>query len=162
MVVQCKNFHALRFMAERKVGSLEANPIFSNCFQGETISVQHIPLLQDPLSLLRDLLTASTAREKGFRKNIVIYKTAVCMASVHVTWVSRGEGQSGFNPTVTPQGRIHHFLGALQLARSKRPASQTLMYSVSSVVRIAQVLIALSRPVSRACSTSTTCMFRAS
>ncbi len=44
------------------------------------------------------------------------------MASVHANWVIRGEGQSGFNPTVTLQGRIHHFLGALQPASGRRPA----------------------------------------
>ncbi len=37
------------------------------------------------------------------------------MASVKEDWVSIGEGQSGFNPTVTLRGRIHHFLGDLRL-----------------------------------------------
>ncbi len=36
-------------------------------------------------------------------------------------WVSKGERQSGFNPTVTLQIRIHHFLGALQTAPGRRP-----------------------------------------
>ncbi len=109
-------------MAQRRVGSSEANPIFSNCCQGEKLTVKHIPLLQDPPSLLRELRTGSTPREKGFRKNIVKYNNALCMASVHANWVSRGEGQSNFNPTVTLQGRIHHFLGALQPAPGRRPA----------------------------------------
>ncbi len=37
MDVECKNCPALRFVAERKVGSSEANSIFSNCFQGESL-----------------------------------------------------------------------------------------------------------------------------
>ncbi len=105
-----------------KVGSSEANPIFSNCCQGENLSVQHITLLQDPPSFLRELFTGSIPRDKGFCKNIVNYKNALCMASVHANWVNRGEGQSNFNPTVTCQGRIHHFLGALQPATGRRPA----------------------------------------
>ncbi len=44
------------------------------------------------------------------------------MASVHANWVSRGEGQSNFNPTVTLQGRIHHFLGAFQPALGRKLA----------------------------------------
>ncbi len=44
------------------------------------------------------------------------------MASVHANWVSRSEGQSNCNPTVTLQGRIHHFLGALQPAPGRKPA----------------------------------------
>ncbi len=44
------------------------------------------------------------------------------MASVYANWVSRCEGQSGFNPTVILQGRICHFIGALQPAPCRRPA----------------------------------------
>ncbi len=83
MDVECKNGHALRFVAERKVGSSETNPIFSNCCQGEKLIVQHITLLPDPPSLLSELLTGSTPREKGFRNNTVKYNYALCMASVH-------------------------------------------------------------------------------
>ncbi len=68
--------------------------------------MQHISLLQHPPSLLRELLTATTPRDKGVRKNIFKYNNALCMASVHANWVSRGEGQSGVNQTVTLQGRI--------------------------------------------------------
>ncbi len=55
MDVECKSCHALQFAVERKVGNSEANLIFSNCFQGETLTVQHIPLLPDPPSLLREV-----------------------------------------------------------------------------------------------------------
>ncbi len=109
MDVECKT----RFVAERNVRCSEANPVFSNCCQGEELNLKHIPLLQDPPSLLRELLTGSTPRDKGFRKNIVQYITALCMASMHANWVSGGEGQSTFNPTVALHGRIHNFLGAL-------------------------------------------------
>ncbi len=44
------------------------------------------------------------------------------MASVHANWVSRGEGQAWFDPTVTLQGRIHYFLGALQPGPGRKPA----------------------------------------
>ncbi len=44
------------------------------------------------------------------------------MASVHANWMNRGEGQANFNPTVTLQGRINHFLGALQAAPGSGPA----------------------------------------
>ncbi len=117
-----ENCRAIRFMAERNIGDSEANPIFFNCCRSEKLTVQHIQLLQDQPSLLRELLTGSTPREKRLRKSIVKYKNALCMASVHANWVSRGEGQSGFNPTVTVQGRIYHFLGALQPAPGRRPA----------------------------------------
>ncbi len=92
MDVECKYCRALRFVAERKVGSSEANPVFSNCCQGEKLTAQQIPLLQDPPSFLRELLTGSTPRDKVFRKNIVKYNNALCMALVHTNWVNRGAG----------------------------------------------------------------------
>ncbi len=109
----------------RKVGSSEANPIFSNCC-GKAHCTEHSVAPRSRRSLPRELLTGSTLRDKGFRKNIVKYNNGLCMASVHANWVSRGEGQSGFNPTVTPQGRIHHFLGALQPAPGRRPAFRSV------------------------------------
>ncbi len=45
------------------------------------------------------------------------------MASVHANWVHRGEGNSSFNPTVTVQGRIHHYIGGLQPAPGRSSAS---------------------------------------
>ncbi len=44
------------------------------------------------------------------------------MAPVPAKWMNRGEGRSHFSKTVTLQGRIHHFLGALQPAPGGSPA----------------------------------------
>ncbi len=93
MDVECRNCRAFRFMAERKVGSSESNPIFYNCWQGGQITAENIPLLQDPPQLLRQLLSGDTPRDKSFWKNIVKYNNALCMASVHANWVNQGEGQ---------------------------------------------------------------------
>ncbi len=41
---------------------------------------------------------------------------------VHAKWVNRGEGQSNFDQNATLQGRIHHFLGALQPAPGRSQA----------------------------------------
>ncbi len=146
-----KKCGALRFMAERKVGSSEANPIFSNCCPGEKLTVQHIPLLQEPPYLLRELLTGSTPRDKGSARILLSITMLCAWLRVHANWVSRGEGQSNFNPTVTLQGRIHHFLGALQPAPGRGRLSclctfttPTLMYSLSSDPIISQVFIAIS------------------
>ncbi len=59
---------------------------------------------------------------KAFLKNVFKYNNAFCMAFLRENWVSRGEGQSSFNPTVTIQGGIYHFLGALEPAPGTRPA----------------------------------------
>ncbi len=85
-------------------------------------ALQNIPLLRDPPPLLQALVSGSTPCDELFRKNIVKYKNVLCMASVHANWVNRGEGQSKFNPTGTLQGRIHHFVAALQPAPGRSPA----------------------------------------
>ncbi len=67
MDVERKNCRALRFVVERKIGSSEANSVFSNCCPSDKLTLQHIPLLQDPHSFLRELLTGSTPREGSAR-----------------------------------------------------------------------------------------------
>ncbi len=122
MVHSCSTCKALHFIGERKKGSSVTNPLFSRCCQGGAISAGDIPLQKDPPALLRTLLTGEESRSKNFRRNIVRYNNALCMASVHARWVTRGQGKSSFNPTATLQGRVHHFLGALEPAPGKRPA----------------------------------------
>ncbi len=58
----------------------------------------------------------STPRGEGFRKETVKPNDALCTASVHAKWMSKGEEESGFNPTVTLHGCFRHFLGGLQNA----------------------------------------------
>ncbi len=122
MMYSCSSCKALHFLGERKKGSSARNPAFSRCCQGGSISASNIPLQKDPPPFLKSLLTGDDPRSKAFRKNIVRYNNALCLSSVHAHWVRRGEGKSSFNPTVTLQGRLHHFLGGLSCAPGKRPA----------------------------------------
>ena len=43
------------------------------------------------------------------------------MASVTCNWVTPSLGNSAFNPTLTIQGRLHHFVGPLNPAEGLRP-----------------------------------------
>ncbi len=70
MDVDWRNCRALRFLQERKIGSSETNPVFSNCHPGEKLTAQDIPLLQHPPRLLQDLVSGSTPRHKQFPKSI--------------------------------------------------------------------------------------------
>ncbi len=93
------------------------------------LTLQHILLLQDPPSFLRQLLNVSTPRYKAFRKNIVKYNNALCMASEHANWVSRGEGKSGFKLTVTLQGRNQHWCFAAASGRTPAFMSVYIHYT---------------------------------
>ncbi len=90
MDVESRNCTALRFLAERNIGSSETNPEFSDYCQGGKLTVVNIPLLQDPRPLLQALVSGSAPRNKQFRKNIFKYNNALCIASVHANWVNQG------------------------------------------------------------------------
>ena len=44
------------------------------------------------------------------------------MPSVHGTWVNREERSSRYSPTMTLQGRMYHFVSAMQFAPDRDPA----------------------------------------
>ncbi len=48
MDVKCRNCNALRFLAERNIGSSDINPVFSICCQGGKLTFQNFSLLHDP------------------------------------------------------------------------------------------------------------------
>ncbi len=75
MDVECRDFRALHFFRERKIGISETNPVFSDCFQGQELTAQHIPLLWGPPLFLQELLCGSTSRENSFKITIVTAKT---------------------------------------------------------------------------------------
>ncbi len=65
---------------------------------------------------------ARVAHSGHFQSQSVRYNNALRMGSVHANLEQRGEGNSSFNPTVTVQGRIHHYIGGLQPSPGRSPA----------------------------------------
>ncbi|CDF33944.1 ATP dependant DNA helicase PIF1 [Chondrus crispus] len=115
----CSHFKALHFVQERIVRSSAARPMFSTCCGKVKLS---LPLLLDPLALLRSLLIDDTPRSRRFRKNIRAYNAALSMASVVAIWVNRGPGPSNFNPTMTTQGEMYHYMGPMMPSEGRAPS----------------------------------------
>ncbi len=72
-------------MADQTARSLNANPIFSNCCQGEKLSADNISLQQDLPLLSQELLTGNTLLDKTFRKNIFKYINPLCVLPYKLT-----------------------------------------------------------------------------
>lgn len=111
-----QGFH---FAGERLKKSSARRPLFSECCGQNKLS---FPLLPDPPEPLKQLLTGQDTRATRFRRHIRAYNNALCLASVGANWVSRGPGRSTFNPTMTLQGRIYHYMGPLRAAETRSPA----------------------------------------
>ena len=67
-------------------------------------------------------MTGQHREAKLFRKLIRGYNNALSMASVTANWVARGPGSSNFNPTMTVQGRVYHWIGALVPPQHLQPS----------------------------------------
>ncbi|CDF36294.1 unnamed protein product [Chondrus crispus] len=117
--VECSHCKALHFVQERIGSSSAARPIFSTCCGKGKLS---LPLLPDPPALLRSLLIDDTPRACSFRKNIRAYNVALSMASVVAKWVNRGPGPSNFNPTMTMQGGMYHYMGPMMPSEGRAPS----------------------------------------
>ncbi|CDF39624.1 Helicase-like protein [Chondrus crispus] len=117
--IECSHCKALHFVQERIVSSSAARPMFSTCCGKGKLS---LPLLTDPPALLRSLLIDDTPRARGFRKNIRAYTSALSMASVVAKWVNRGPGTSNFNPTMTMQGEMYHYMGPMMPSEGRAPS----------------------------------------
>ncbi|CDF33589.1 Putativ ATP dependant DNA helicase [Chondrus crispus] len=117
--IECSHCKALHFVQERIVSSSAARPMFSTCCGKGKLS---LPLLTDPPALLRSLLIDDTPRARRFRKNIRAYNSALSMASVVAKWVNRGPGTFNFNPTMTMQGEMYHYMGPMMLSEGRAPS----------------------------------------
>ncbi|CDF38585.1 ATP dependant DNA helicase [Chondrus crispus] len=117
--IECSHCKALHFVQERIVSSSAARPMFSTCCGKGKLS---LPLLTDPPALLRSLLIDDTPRACRFRKNIRAYNSALSMASVVAKWVNRGPGTSNFNPTMTMQGEMYHYMGPMMPSEGRAPS----------------------------------------
>ncbi|CDF40018.1 unnamed protein product [Chondrus crispus] len=116
---ECSHCKALHFVQERLLSSSAARPMFSTCCKKGKLS---LPLLPDPPALLRSLLIDDTQRSRRFRKNIRAYNAALSMASVVAKWVNRGPGPSNFNPTMTMQGEMYHYMGPMMPSEGRVPS----------------------------------------
>ncbi|CDF36188.1 ATP dependant DNA helicase PIF1 [Chondrus crispus] len=116
---ECSHCKALHFVQERLLSSSAAGPMFSTCCEKGKLS---LPLLTDPPALLRSLLIDDTQRSRRFRKNIRAYNAALSMASVVAKWVNRGPGSSNFNPTMTMQGEMYHYMGPMMPSEGRVPS----------------------------------------
>ncbi len=112
---------ALHFVSERKKGSSLANPELSACCSNGLIDSQVVPRFSNAPYLLKRLLSESNPYSRSFRKNIRRYNSACAMGSVTSNWISPSVGTSTFNPTLTIQGRLHHFIGPLNPSEGLRP-----------------------------------------
>jgi len=81
----------------------------------------HLPTFPEPPPLLRELLVSSSSDAKHFRKHIRSYNSALAMASVRADFVSRGAGESAYNPTITVHGRMYHEMGTLSPPSGLKP-----------------------------------------
>lgn len=93
--------------------------MFSTCCGKGKVS---FVALSDSPALLQGLLTEGGSRARQFRRNLRAYNNVLSMASVVAKWVSRGPGPSTFNPTITMQGRMYHYIGALLPSQGRSPA----------------------------------------
>ncbi|CDF39089.1 ATP dependant DNA helicase [Chondrus crispus] len=116
--VECSHCKALHFVQERTVSSPAARPICSTCCGKGKLS---LPLLPDPPALLRSLLIDDNPRARRFRNNIRAYNAALSMASVVAKWENRRPGPSNFNPTMTMQGGMYHYMGPMMPSEGRRP-----------------------------------------
>ena len=117
--IECSHCKALHFVQERIVSSSAPRPMFSTCCGKGKLS---IPFLPDRPALLRSLLIDYTQRSRRFRKNNRVYNSMLCMASVVAKWVNRGPGLSNFNPTMTMQGEMYHYMGPMMPSDARAPS----------------------------------------
>ncbi|CDF40386.1 ATP dependant DNA helicase [Chondrus crispus] len=117
--IECSHCKALHFVQERIVSSSAARPMFSTCCGKGKLS---LPLLTYLPALLRSLLIDDTPRARRFRKNIRAYNSALSMASVVAKWVNKGPGTSNFNPTMTMQGEMYHYMGPMMPSEGRAPS----------------------------------------
>ncbi|CDF40520.1 ATP dependant DNA helicase [Chondrus crispus] len=117
--VQCQFCGAFHFLEERLKSSFDRRPTFPTCCGNGKVS---FPTAQSPPPFLRALLTGTEPRDRKFRNSLHVYDNVLSMASVVAKWVARGPGASNFNPTMTMQGRIYHYMGPLLPSTCRDPA----------------------------------------
>ena len=119
MDVECPDCGALHFLDERLMMSTPSNPKFRNCCQKGKFK---FPPLSEVPNVLRVLLTGLDTVSREFRKKIRFYNIVLSMASVNAQWVNRAPDNLEFNPTMTVQGRVYHYLGALIPPKRIKPS----------------------------------------
>ena len=153
--IECSHCKAVHFLQERIVSSSAARPIFSPCCGKGKLS---LPLLPDPPALLRSLLTDDTPRSRLFRKNIRAYNSELSMASVVAKWVNRGPGPSNFNPTMTMQGGMYHYMGPMMPAKGRAPSYVSVYIHDTDYVTQTRTRLGSSRRLEEALMTQLTHM----
>jgi hypothetical protein len=109
MNISCSKCNALHFISERLTASSMRNPKFGTCCLQGQIS---LPYLTEPPPVLQSLLTASTARARGFREKIRRYNCAFAFTSVAVNVDE--ERIAGTGPTsFRIHGELSHKMGSL-------------------------------------------------
>ncbi|CDF41005.1 unnamed protein product, partial [Chondrus crispus] len=153
--VECSHCKALHFVQERIGSSSAARPIFSTCCGKGKLS---LPLLPDPPALLRSLLIDDTPRARSFRKNIRAHNVALSMASVVTEWVNRGPGPSNFNPTMTMQGGMYHYMGPMMPSEGRAPSYASVYIHDTEYATQTRTRLGTSRQLEEALMTQLTHM----
>ncbi len=111
---------ALHFIGERKWHSSLPNPKFSGCCSNGLITAEIGPRFANIPIVLKRNLTENNSKGRAYQRNIRNYNSALAMASGTSNCISPSIGTSAFNPTLTMQGQLHHFIGLLNPSEGPR------------------------------------------